>query len=258
MESKIDLVHSTFQIPDWYLKRTHNIRVRKETVQEFLKHESFVRILDIGCGDGSLSLPLLTPERRLTLVDFSDGMLSVARSRIPEKLIDHVEVFNKDVMSVNLAPQSYDVILCVGVLAHAESPEALLGKIISWLKPGGSLILEQTEARHVMTYVTLFLERARRLFAPEKYKRNRIYSSKLLSLLARRGFELMATFRYSLPLPGMQRAASQAILYRMIRLVFGTYPRARLSLLGNECIYHLKMKSQTKETDAEWQNFKSE
>ncbi len=246
MESKLDLVHSTFQVPDWYLKRTHNIRVRKETIQEFLKHESFVRILDIGCGDGSLSLPSLTPERHLTLVDFSDGMLSVARSRIPEKLIDNVQIFNKDAMSVNLAPQSYDVILCVGVLAHAESPEALLEKITSWLKPGGSLILEQTEARHVVTYVTLFLERARRLFAPEKYDRNRIYGSELLRSLARRGFELLAKFRYSLPLPGMQRLASQETLYRAIRLVYGAYPHPRLSSWGNECLYHLRMKSESK------------
>jgi 2-polyprenyl-3-methyl-5-hydroxy-6-metoxy-1,4-benzoquinol methylase len=249
MESKKDLVHSLFQVPDWYLKRTHNIRIRKETIQEFLKDESFTEFLDIGCGDGSLSLPLLTAQRHLTLVDLSEGMLSVAQSKIPKDLIDHVKIFNMDAMAADLAPQAYDAIFCVGVLAHVDSPEALLNKIISLLKPGGILILEQTEARHFMTLFTNFLDDMRRLFAPESYKRNQVLSSELLGFLAKRGFDLKATYRYSLPLPGMHRVANQETLYRMIRLVFGAYPAARLSYCGNECLYFLKLKPRHSESE---------
>ena len=251
MESKKDIVQSVFQVPHWYLKKTHNIWVRVETVQEFLKDQKFYRILDIGCGDGSLSVPLLNPERHLTLLDFSDGMLSVARSRVPKDAHDRVEIVNNDVMTASLEPHSYDLILCVGVLAHAESPEALLERIVYWLKPGGILILEQTEARHVVTHVTLFLEKLARFFSPEKYQRNAIHGPQLLSLLDSKGLDLKATYRYSLPLPGMHRVASQRMLYGLVRLFFGVYPHNRLSSLGNECLYYLRKRPESREVAVE-------
>ena len=240
MKSQSDLVRSVFQTAEWHLKAAYNIRIRRETVQEFLKYESFTRILDIGCGDGSLSLPLLTAERYLTLLDFSETMLSLVRSRIPNELADHVELLNQNVLSATLRPHSYDLILCVGVLAHVESPNALLEKIISWLKPGGSLILQNTEADHVLTSVARFLERIRSVLRPKIYDRNQLRSSELLGVLTRKNFDLQAAFSYGLPLLGMRRIASQETLYRVVRLAYGAYPDARLSSCGNECLYFLK------------------
>ena len=49
-------------------------------------------ILDIGCGDGSLSLPLLDDRSRLTLLDFSEGMLERARQNIPPGMNTRVEI----------------------------------------------------------------------------------------------------------------------------------------------------------------------
>ena len=244
MQKKTDFVLSVFQKPELYLNSSaYNIRIRQETVQGFLKYESFTRILDIGCGDGSLSLPLLNSRRCLTLLDFSGGMLSVARSRIPHELIYHVEILKQDALSAKFCPHSFDVILCIGVLAHLDPPDALLEKISYWLKPGGSLILQHTEADHIMTWITRGMERFRGLFRPEKYERSEIRSSEVLGFLGLEGFALQATFRYSLPLLGTQRIASQEILYRMIRFVFGAYPCTRMASWGNECLYHLKSKT---------------
>lgn len=242
VENKSSVVLSVFQAPAWYLKNTHNIRIRAETVRQFLRAESFARILDIGCGDGSLSLPLLNSARHLALLDFSEGMLSAARAQIPRELLPHVEIFQQNALSAAFPPRSYDVILCVGVLAHVDSPESLLNRIASWLKPGGSLILQYTEADHVMSIITRSLESIRGVLRSEKYERNQTKGSELLDGLRRRGFELQASFRYSQPLLGMQRIARPEILYRMMRFVFGTYPNGRLSSWGNECLYHLKAK----------------
>jgi len=241
MGSKLGHVRSLFEKPNWYLKRIHNIRIRIETVKEFLKNESFSRILDIGCGDGSISLPLLTPQRHLTLTDLSEGMLSIAHSKIPAELVENVEIVNKDFMAAAFGEQSYDLIVCVGVLAHVDSPEALLRKIVSLLEPGGSLVLEQTAADHFMTDIVRLLEKAHGLFVPEKYERNQLSRSEIIGMLEKQGLELVASFRYSLPLPGMHRLFNQNSLYKMIRLVYGAYPHARLSRLGNECIYLFKL-----------------
>jgi SAM-dependent methyltransferase len=52
-----------------------------ETVQELVRLSGDARVLDIGCGDGSISLPLLTGKTSLTLLDLSAKMLSIAKYR---------------------------------------------------------------------------------------------------------------------------------------------------------------------------------
>ena len=54
-------VKALFEVPEKYLgPRRYDIRVRVETVQQFTKTLHFDRVLDIGCGDGAISLPLLS------------------------------------------------------------------------------------------------------------------------------------------------------------------------------------------------------
>ena len=65
MTSKVARVKSLFEVPEKYLApRQFDIRIRVETVQQFTKHLMVDHILDIGCGDGSLSLPLLPRSKR--------------------------------------------------------------------------------------------------------------------------------------------------------------------------------------------------
>ena len=115
-----------------------DIRIRTETVQEFTRGRTFQSILDIGCGNGSISLPLLTPERRLTLLDISSNMLATAREKIPTNLINHVELVNEGFMKASFEPGTYDLVLCLGVLAHVDSPADVIAKVARILKPAGA------------------------------------------------------------------------------------------------------------------------
>ena len=79
MDERLLETKQAFENPQWYFQKLgYHVRVRIETVTEFLNAAKFDRILDIGCGDGSISLPLLTNENRLTLLDMSEGMLARA------------------------------------------------------------------------------------------------------------------------------------------------------------------------------------
>ena len=72
MEGRLFDTTQAFQKPEWYFtKLGYHVRVRIETVAEFLNGATLDRILDIGCGDGSISLQLLKEENRLTLLDLS-------------------------------------------------------------------------------------------------------------------------------------------------------------------------------------------
>src|ERR1039458_272329 len=80
LPSKSGLVKAAFERPQRYLdKRRCDIRIRAETVRSFTAGQTFTRVLDVGCGDGSISLPLLSQATRMTLLDLSSGMASIAQ-----------------------------------------------------------------------------------------------------------------------------------------------------------------------------------
>jgi len=150
MTSKTAQAKLAFEKPQRYLsRREYDIRVRRETVQELVEGRNFDRILDIGCGDGSISLPLLTASRRLTLVDVSGNMLTLAQGKVPAALMNNIELINDDFLSARVDSGTYDLILCIGVLAHVDSPDQIIAKIASALKPGGAVILEFTDSYHL-------------------------------------------------------------------------------------------------------------
>lgn len=82
---KSSLVRAVFEKPQRYLtKRRFDIAIRAEIVQALVDGKKVRSVLDIGCGDGSLSLPLLSSKTKITLLDFSANMPAIARANIPQ------------------------------------------------------------------------------------------------------------------------------------------------------------------------------
>ncbi len=149
MATKVNLVRSVFEEPEWYFsRRAYDIRIRAETVQELASLGKGAHVLDIGCGDGSISLPLLTDQRRLTMLDLSTRMLSIAKSKVAARLLENVEIVNQDFMEATFTPGSFDLILCIGLLVHLVSPVDFIAKAVSLLKPDGSIIIECSDSSH--------------------------------------------------------------------------------------------------------------
>src|ERR1700691_1176159 len=147
MSTKVDEVKSLFESPQPYLeRRRYNINIRADAVQYFLRNREFTTILDVGCGDGSASIPLLNPQRSLTLLDLSSQMLSIAQSQVPPNLSQNIRAVNRDFLGADLAPHSFDVIICLGFLAHVDSPKAVIEKIAQLLRPAGIVILQSTDS----------------------------------------------------------------------------------------------------------------
>src|SRR5258705_13791450 len=107
MESKTEQVKSLFETPDKYFgRREFDIRIRTENVQHFTNALMFDSVLDVGCGNGAISLPLLPRCRRLTLLDFSSKMIALAGQRIPLERTKDVTMINGDFLRANLAQSS--------------------------------------------------------------------------------------------------------------------------------------------------------
>jgi|SRR5580700_10091859 SAM-dependent methyltransferase len=238
LSSKSDKVRSVFENAPRYLdSRQVDIRVRAETVREFAATTEWQRLLDIGCGDGTISLPLLTPTSHLTLMDMSASMVAIAKSNIPEHFAANVEVRNEDFMKAHFNPASFDLIISVGVMAHVESPDNFLSAIAKLLRPGGSLVIEFTDCRHMVGRLGRLFGTLQEFVAPAKYRTNRLSFPEMAQLFQRHRMRLVSEFRYATaPVPGIERLLNHDMLYRIVELTFGRYTNKRNSWLGNEYI----------------------
>jgi 2-polyprenyl-3-methyl-5-hydroxy-6-metoxy-1,4-benzoquinol methylase len=241
MNDRLSETKQAFQEPEWYFnKRDYHVRVRVETVGELLNGAGFERILDIGCGDGSISLPLLTETNRLTWLDMSDGMLARARARIPSGLSASVEIINGDFMGARLETNAYDLIICLGVLAYIDPVQPFLDKLTSLLKPGGTVIIEWTDGHHFMNRLQQPYHGAVRALAGEKVRLAVHSSAEIIGQFKRLGFERAGSYRYCSPLPVVRKLLGRQLNYRLIRAVNGNAIHNRAAWLGDECIYHFR------------------
>jgi 2-polyprenyl-3-methyl-5-hydroxy-6-metoxy-1,4-benzoquinol methylase len=103
------------------------------------------RVIDLGCGDGSLSLQFADQVDEIALVDASEPMLETARARSrPARATVTFHTADLSAGPVGIPPA--DLVLCVGVLAHVPDPRALVREAAALVPPGGRLILQVTDA----------------------------------------------------------------------------------------------------------------
>jgi 2-polyprenyl-3-methyl-5-hydroxy-6-metoxy-1,4-benzoquinol methylase len=236
--SKSNSVRCVFDdVPHYLNSRRVDIRLRADTVKAFAANLKCRRLLDIGCGDGTVSLPLLGLNRHLTLLDLSTSMTTIARNNIPEGLSGNVDVKNENFMDAVFELGSFDLIVCVGVLAHVDSPGQFISKITSLLRPGGSLIIEFTDSRHFMGRLAKFMGQLKELLAPPKYNTNQLAWSDVAQIFKDHDLRLVSTFRYAtIPMPGIEKVVAHEIIYKIVSWIFGQCTHNKAAWLGNEYI----------------------
>jgi ubiquinone/menaquinone biosynthesis C-methylase UbiE len=238
IDNKSDHVREVFENASHYLNnRGVDIRFRVDTVREFAAKKKWSSLLDIGCGDGSISLQLLNSSSHLTLLDLSTSMVALAMEKVPENLAANVTIRNGNFMTTTFDEQSFDLIVTVGVMAHVDSPDAFLGKIRNLLRPDASLIVEFTDCYHAVGAIGRFWGRLKEVAAPAKYSTNRLSFADVAPLFEKHGLKLESVFRYSrIPFPGIDRLVPHGLQYRFAKWMFGSSLDNRNANLGNEYI----------------------
>jgi SAM-dependent methyltransferase len=120
----------------WSGLRPSPARLRAlDLADELIPHGADV--LELGCGAGLPMTARLAVGRRLTGIDISATQIDLARANVPGATF-----VQADLTSLDVAPASLDAVVAFYVLTHVPRDEhaGLLGRIRSWLRPGGVFI----------------------------------------------------------------------------------------------------------------------
>lgn len=100
-----------------------------------------MKVLDVGCGTGSLLKELSQSRRELNLygIDLSPEMINGARVKLKD--VEHVELYERSAADLLFQSNYFDYVVCMNSLHHHPNPKQSLAEMTRVLKPGGVMIL---------------------------------------------------------------------------------------------------------------------
>lgn len=99
------------------------------------------RYVDLGVGDGLLTLMLAEVAESVTAVDLSGEMISQLRSRATRRGITNLEAVEAPIEALPLPAGSFDVAVLSQALHHADTPLKALQEAQRVLVPGGKILV---------------------------------------------------------------------------------------------------------------------
>jgi cyclopropane-fatty-acyl-phospholipid synthase len=109
-------------------------------------------ILELGCGWGSLTLWMAEryPKARVTAVSNSRPQREHIEAQCRQRGLANVRVITCDVNQLELEPAQFDRCVSIEMFEHMRNYAILLGRIASWLRPGGKLFVHIFAHKTVM------------------------------------------------------------------------------------------------------------
>ena len=113
-----------------------------------------MRVLDIGCGAGDVSLiaaELVGSEGEIVGVDMNPEILETARMRVRETGNDNVQFIAGDVQTLDLG-ERFDALVGRLVLMYLPDPTAALKQLLTRLHPGSIVMFQEIDFTITRSY----------------------------------------------------------------------------------------------------------
>jgi ubiquinone/menaquinone biosynthesis C-methylase UbiE len=104
-----------------------------------------MRILDLGCGAGDVSMlaaELVGPEGSIVGIDGSQEVLNVAKERAREGGLHHISFVQASIEAFS-AREPFDLVIGRYILIHQSEPVTLLRNAARLVRPGGALAFHE-------------------------------------------------------------------------------------------------------------------
>lgn len=98
------------------------------------------RVLDLGCGNGSLAAALARPGWEIHGTDTSESGIKLARQAYPNITFSCLDA-QEDTLMSHYGSQSFDAIVCTEVIEHVFAPRELAKNVFRLLRPGGMFVV---------------------------------------------------------------------------------------------------------------------
>jgi ubiquinone/menaquinone biosynthesis C-methylase UbiE len=161
------------------------------------------RLLDCAAGTGEITCALLKSDRfnHATVVDVSPAMLQSARELLISQIKSaQLELVHSDVFKFKPSGSPFDLILCLGLIAHTGRLDILLKHLKSMLTPNGRIILQTTLTDHFGTRIVRALT-SRHELDRRGYRISWFSQRDISDACDRAGLRILETRRHGLGVP---------------------------------------------------------
>jgi len=111
------------------------------------------RVLDLSCGNGRLTIPLVEAGAIVTGVDNAEGMLERCRQRLTEKgLEERATLVHCNASKLSLPDQYFDIAICLGLLEHLprDGQEEAVRNLLRVTRIGGILVFTASNPNSIL------------------------------------------------------------------------------------------------------------
>jgi len=114
------------------------------------------KLLDVGCGNGSLVFKAKDKFSEIYGIDISSSRIDEAKKIALEKNINHINfsVCNID-EKINFSDKMFDAVTCIAVIEHVFDPYFVVNEINRVLKDGGIFIAQVPNIAYIKQRVKL-------------------------------------------------------------------------------------------------------
>jgi ubiquinone/menaquinone biosynthesis C-methylase UbiE len=143
------------------------------SILDWLAIEPGMKLLDVGCGPGRLTVPaarLVGADGSVTALDIQPEMLQRVQKKLDAAALTNVRLIRSGIGEGKIGSDTFDRALLVTVLGEISDRETALAEIFRALKPGGILsVTEVVPDPHYQTPNTVRLLASKAGFEENAY-----------------------------------------------------------------------------------------